>query len=761
MTRVHMEEEGRAEQICLPPQPSPYPWLLYFNDSEEGENKNQTFRSILDPTITYSTSIPELMGAAVKVWTIQHGWCLLENLVISYSITDHHRNLFLWSPSNFKKIELPHLKLSNNITIGYCIFSSSPTATDQVCSIFLFAINTTIIFYCQLGDEQWTEVDCHDDLLVDPALKNGTSFTNPVHCNGSLYATLWGTTNTVLVEIQKHELRCLQIKSTGVSLPKCLTSFPEYGLHQITHWFGSNHQLFRIIILLNLDKVIRVVVHKYDFSLRMWEKVESIKDKVFFISVSDPKSNYVGSSSHFVCQAINSETEGGRIYFALKDNNFVYIYNIEDNSLMISPNFSNLPKSRSCWLWYMPEPTCVRSTDILKKEVISEYGGAIHLRETEDRATHFDSSTLPLDLVEAIVKCLNVHFDSYTLPLDVVKAIAKGLNVFDYLHLRAINRHFRREAPPLVEIEWRSRFDDLSTIPLFVLSYKDNVFTFVHPKQGLKYKYTINFPPQPQVNTDDEIICYSKDGWLLLALRHSSFFFNPFTKQVIPLAHGSNATVFTHCVGFSHPPTSSKCATVECMGILSFLTFLGGERIPSIYEGDDFDKFPLYDRSPVFFNGSFYYLSVEGKLGVIQVRQHAGNGIGLIWKELEEPQAPLTNYFNSFLVECDGNLLSVFEVEGQFQNWVHVFKLNEPTMTWIKVESLENHMLFVCSSASFSTAATIPGMENKIYFPRLYGQNIVFYSLETNNYHTFENEVLNFNHVREQLNSSWIQPRCH
>jgi hypothetical protein len=145
----------------------------------------------------------------------------------------------------------------------------------------------------------------------------------------------------------------------------------------------------------------------------------------------------------------------------------------------------------------------------------------------------------------------------------------------------------------------------------------------------------------------------------------------------------------------------------------------------------------------------------------MQVSQHAVHGGVLTWKELDEPQAPLANYFNSFLVECDGNLLSVFEVEGQFQNCVHVFKLNEPTMTWIKVENLENHMLFLSNSASFSSVATIPGMENKIYFPRLYGQNIVFYSLETNNYHTFENEVLNFHHVREQLNSSWIQPRWH
>ena len=218
----------------------------------------------------------------------------------------------------------------------------------------------------------------------------------------------------------------------------------------------------------------------------------------------------------------------------------------------------------------------------------------------------------------------------------------------------------------------------------------------------------------------------------------------------------------TQCVGFSHPPTSSECAIVECMGQIAYLTFLGGERTPFDYHEDGY-KSPLYNMSPLFFNGSFYYLSIEGKLGVIQARRLVGQrqeGV-LDWKELQELQAPCTNFFNSFLVECDSNLLSVFEGEDNFQKWIQVFKLNEPTMNWIKVERLESHMLFVNRNASFSKVATIPGMENKIYFSRLYGQNIVFYSLETNNYHTFENEVLNFHHVREQLNSSWIEPRWH
>jgi hypothetical protein len=82
-------------------------------------------------------------------------------------------------------------------------------------------------------------------------------------------------------------------------------------------------------------------------------------------------------------------------------------------------------------------------------------------------------------------------------------------------------------------------------------------------------------------------------------------------------------------------------------------------------------------------------------------------------------------------------------------------------MTWMKVKSLKNHMIFV-GKTSFSALANISGMENKIYFNRFYGQNVVFYSLETNNYHTFQNdEVVNFHHMREQLNGTWIQPRWH
>jgi len=108
--------------------------------------------------------------------------------------------------------------------------------------------------------------------------------------------------------------------------------------------------------------------------------------------------------------------------------------------------------------------------------------------------------------------------DESALPLDVV----------DYLHFRATIELFRLATP---QIQWRSsssmsrsRFDDLSICPLFVSSSNDRVFTFLHPKHGLEYKYTINFPQVEPWCMNYEICC-SKDGWLLLVAVNKTFQF--------------------------------------------------------------------------------------------------------------------------------------------------------------------------------------------------------------------------------------------
>ncbi|WJX27119.1 hypothetical protein P8452_15974 [Trifolium repens] len=636
--------------------------------------------------------------------------------------------------------------MHNGLGNGDCILSSPPTTNDEICSIFLFSSRSPSIFYYQLGDKQWTKRCFYKDIVWDLAMKgqapleeNKTIFEDPVYCNGRLYAGMSIWYGYIIIVIEKIQPNGFTINCTPDPMAKHKPSFPgccETDEKVISRLIGSNNVLFRIEVSHALDRVIAVFVYKFDCSQRVWEQAENIKDKMFFISSLDPA---------FACQTINPETEGGRIYIALKNCNFVYIYNIEEKSIVTSPPFSNLPENLLYSIWFMPD---TGMTDTLKEEI----GKSHQIREKE-------STCNVVYLKDAGDKA----HTKFALPLDVVEVIAKHINdVLAYLQFRACNKLLCLAAPL---IQWRSsssmsmpRFDDLSMCPLFVFSEKDKIFTFVHPKHGLDYKNIINFPQGERWNLNSEICC-SKDGWLLLvAVNNTSFqvFFNPFTKEVfrLPIFHKRIWNI--RCFGMSDSSTSSKCVIVELVKGLSTVTTAYINFMERGYEHFTFESrtFPHYNISPAFHNGLFYFLSITGKLAVIEVTKE-----NIRWKVLEELQAPCSTCFNNFLVECDGNLLSVFE--SDFAKGVQVFKLNESTMTWMKVKSLKNHMIFV-GKTSFSVVANIPEMENKIYFPRFYGKNVVFYSLETNNYHTFKSdEVVNFHHMREYLNGTWIQPRWH
>ncbi|RHN72317.1 hypothetical protein MtrunA17_Chr2g0286351 [Medicago truncatula] len=167
-----------------------------------------------------------------------------------------------------------------------------------------------------------------------------------------------------------------------------------------------------------------------------------------------------------------------------------------------------------------------------------------------------------------------------------------------------------------------SRFDDLSMSPLFVFSTKDKVFTFVHPKHGLEYKYIINFPQSYLWNLNSQICCL-KDGWILLVAPNKCFqvFFNPFRKELLTYPFASkeimnNIGVF----GISHSPTSSEYMVIalvtderfQHMAIIKVHWPLNGAKI--LY---DCREFPVYNISTVFHNGLFYCLGINGKVGVI------------------------------------------------------------------------------------------------------------------------------------------------
>ncbi|KAI3909201.1 hypothetical protein MKX01_034945, partial [Papaver californicum] len=189
----------------------------------------------------------------------------------------------------------------------------------------------------------------------------------------------------------------------------------------------------------------------------------------------------------------------------------------------------------------------------------------------------------------------------------------------------------------------------------------------------------------------------------------------------------------------------------------------------SISRGDDFWDINHYKKSeeywifglcrtnPVFHDGRFYCLDTHGYLGIYDLHS---------WKILDKLAPACTSYHRSFLVECEGQLLFVF-VKSLKTRPVQIFKLLSSKKTkglvWVEVRDLGKYMLFVSHTSCIAAIAPFSRMKNKIYFPRLHDERIVFFSLDTCRYQTLlltgsQYSSSNFYSTKKHLYCTWIEP---
>lgn len=232
-------------------------------------------------------------------------------------------------------------------------------------------------------------------------------------------------------------------------------------------------------------------------------------------------------------------------------------------------------------------------------------------------------------------------------------------------------------------------------------------------------------------------------------------FFNPFTNDVRMLPP---AVTFLPLLSFSAPPTSPDCIVIGFKrggAPLAYIHLVGRERHwrvlclgPNVYPS----------CFPTFYGEDVYALCNEGQLYVSQniVQQDCS------WKQVAAARTSCRGSLSQcFLVRGDQHLLLV--TVSKFGETVEVFKLNDYTKEWEKVDCLGRHMIYISGTTCLCIEAKTPEMENKIYFPRLHSRNgkILFYSLETRRYHTFngkniqENTGFGFEHVYPHV---WIEP---
>ena len=339
------------------------------------------------------------------------------------------------------------------------------------------------------------------------------------------------------------------------------------------------------------------------------------------------------------------------------------------------------------------------------------------------------------------------------LPLEILSLIQTYITrERDYNILRFICKSWRcilvlhRQSPFSID-----RFGLRSPL---LMSSQGSRYNFFHP---LHHTYYMQFP-----ELSDEKIVYSKDGWLLVKsgiVRMEDkkiFFFNPLTKMRIDLPDLTYCHRFAK-FSFSGLPTSNNYVVV---GISSTLWV----KIGVFKFGMDnwqVDEISLEERrsyhvssNPVFMDGCCYYLDVNGKVGIFDPNDVI-NSWKIVGKTLWLPRWSRDSLFQNFMVESDEALLAIFFTnDGR----VYVYKLDKLKFDWIKVEDLDEKVIYLSNASSWVEKGIIS--KNKIYFPLLYDDKaIVFYSLSIRRYHSngYDFSRNNFYDMKYLPHSSWIK----
>ncbi|XP_071905393.1 uncharacterized protein [Coffea arabica] len=719
------------------PAPGKYPWLLY----RHGKGYNDlTFCTISPsgPVKSERKRIPELIDKTV-VYCSEDGWLVLADIETKWTYS-------IWNPATSQCFDLPRLK-SKLLFIDS--FLSSPP-TDPGCLVMLFVAKAPIILYCRPGDQEWTEFNYGESLKAQTSTTKDSRenfLCQPVSCNGRIYATSARIFCLMRINLDKESNTICGISLLNQQRP------PWYHFHSVlvNLWLvGSGDELFSVHSCygsLDFCDTLTIEINKFNFPSNLWEKVTSLNGRTLFLGEHYSFSCPGPMAS---CDSDSDMEEAGRgscIYFTDRFDATLYSYKIEDESITTYLPCPDLPKP---WLlfptWIMPVQRSEHHTTTKEDE------------EMLPQENNVEVNNSSAEIIEEEGRLCD-------LPPDMLAMVCGNLSFVDYMNFRCLNR--------ICASTVRMKSNSLPRPFLIFSNREKGVYEIVESR--LQGKHSVTVPEA----IEDHTIRYAKDGWLLLDKRNSVALFNLYTKEIIRFPD-TPRECYTSFV-FTSLPSSAGCFVFASLGVDKEVCFhhfkMGEQEWRQVGFGQAEIKFQPGFSSPLLHGGTFYYLSKDGILGGLKLEAETDNDIMemeedgnaevedgnyvMEWRINLDLERPCKNFRRTYLVECDENLLSVFEGRRGNRVWIRVYKLINDEQNWQEMNSLGNYSLYLSRYSSIARLEESPDMANRIYFPRFYQGGLLYYSLSTKKYHSVGSDDLldNFFGTTMYNDCAWVDPR--
>ncbi|KAJ3683285.1 hypothetical protein LUZ60_013512 [Juncus effusus] len=600
--------------------------------------------------------------------------------------------------------------------LGGCVITTSPKSPN--CSVIFALKDQNYLLHSKPKDENWTKELCS---FAEENFRNG----EVVVCNGMLCALFSFFSRHYAVFNYVNSLVSGTASWSTMSIIPSLCVFhnmpDDYNndrTEKVAHVavFGEDVVLLFVVLFYG-----RVVMEVCIFSLRIgadgkpcWRRETGVKGYTFFLG---GRNNVAFTTNH-------EKLQHDCIYLLRSYHEEVLLYTIDmDNqtfSFELIPDEAFMDSNNLCWV----VPSRTRKT----KKKIGRL--SLTIRSIED-----DSTTIRMEEENSS----DISSQWADLPTELLESLISNLSLVERIYIRAVCKAWSSIPNHLHEAKvwpW-----------LMYCPKKSNQCRFIDPLHGKEYSMDLKFLGSKKIT-----LHFSKDGWVLASSGKNLFVINPFTRKTVKLPC-YRLDEETHGLSFSSVPTSPDFVVFGIKGF-ELVTWSRGKSKWNRKSVSNEVEFDFSFNNPVFFREEVYFLGRIGNLGVFNPKTKK-------CRILDRP-TPILDLLDvldeyvedCYLMEIEGELISVFPGNEDIEDSYRVFKLDETEMDWIELHDLGDLTLFIDRRNSIAKRVPFRDCANRIYFPRFDDgdKRGAFYSIETCKY------CPRVYGLTEPINCVWIEP---